>query len=180
MSFPPNCGEPYQHMLVNDCWWLCTEPEYAAALEKAQAMNRELIAVWNELFALDDAAGDYAVTERWRDQHNNWIAEYETLPAPYSAAFWMDSLSLMLGARYQDVQRIVSTGACLLHAMVVDGQAAYGSADIQGPPAPAPPLPEEPSTLDTIADTTKTVAGALGVVLVIGIGWAVFDRTRGR
>jgi hypothetical protein len=178
MSYPPNCGERYQHLLVEDCSWLCTEFEYAAALEKVQVVNRELISAWNSIFALDDARGNYTVTERWRDEHNNWDAEFATLPEPWSMEFWQDAFSWDMKGRYADAQRIASTGACLLDAMVTDGQAAYGDIDVQGPPTPAPPAPEPPSTLDVVADTAKTVAGVVGVVLVVGIGWVVFDKAR--
>jgi len=42
---------------------------------------------------------------------------------------------------------------------------------------PAPEPPPEPGALDTIASATKTVAGIVGVVLMLAIAWAVYQQT---
>ena len=84
MSYPPNCGERYQHLLVPEpSWYGPTEFEYAAAIEQSYAINRELVAVWNDIFWKDEARNDYTVTERWRAEYDNWLAEWQNVPEPW-------------------------------------------------------------------------------------------------
>ncbi len=176
MAYPDNCGDPYKTMLVDGCGLVCTEPEYAIAIEKAVALEQHLRASWNVVMAKENGLQSWPVTTEWREPYEAWFEGYAVLPEPWGMKFYQHTLSFNLGTYYETVRDIVARGACLMHAIVVDGEAAYGT------PGPIPSAPEKDEggfgdwMGDVAGDVSKSVATALVVALLLGGAALAYDR----
>lgn len=160
-------------MLPSRCGLMCSEWEYAAAIDASTSVERELVRVWNDIMATENDKQSWAVTTKWEGAFNVWWAEWLELPEPWSLKFFQHTMSFNLGTYFDAAYEIVAQGTCLLDALVTDGQAAHGDAVVS--PVKPTEAPDE-GWVAGLEKASSAIVGAVVVIAVVGVGFAVFRQ----
>lgn len=155
------CGERFAFLLPPECegyvfGLLCSGEDYEVGRERVTEIRRRLIRGWNELIRIEDAAGSYPVTERYRHELDAWLAREDNLG-------WQVIAS---ASDFEAMRHVARDGVCLLDQMLADGEAAYGDA-VTVPAEPYTP----PTRADQLADLGRS---AVTLAIVAVVAWGAF------
>lgn len=161
------CGERFAFLLPPACEGyvlgaLCSGEDYEVGREHVSEIRRRLIRSWNEIMALENAAQAYPVTERYRAEHDAWLAREEALGWQLIAS----------SSDFEAMATVAQDGVCLLDQMVADGEAHYGTDAVTVPAEPYTP----PTRLDQLTDLGRSAVSLAALTLLGLVAYKVWDR----
>lgn len=164
------CGERFAFLLPPACeglvglGFLCSGEDFEVATEHLKEIRRRLIRSWNELIAIEEAAGSYVVTDLFRAEHDAWLLRFDDLEA--------ESQFFASASDFEAIHNLGYEGVCLLDRMIALGESTYGADAVTAPVEPY----TAPTRLDQLADLGRSAMTLAAIAVAGWVAYKVWDR----
>lgn len=116
------CGQRYyDRYVIDDCGYVCTANDVQSALYKLRNLRSALLAIWNKVLPLENAAGKWPWWEQWNKPLGKWM-ERDEFPAEYGTK---EALLYAERPTFERIRDVARDGACLLERMVDQAAELY-------------------------------------------------------